>query len=279
MNKIFKYFMMVVVAVAGMSLASCSDDDDDYSVGKPSDGAYLYSEFSSKTYLPDENQTFILNVARTNSVGEQTFELTCDNDKFSAPSTVSFKDGESVVAVPVIFNIDLGETETVQFSVPEEESTVYGDYAVSVTVSRDYTWENVGTAEFYDDIFYGISAKVRVQKAKEGNNLYKFVAPMREAFKQNGEEVLPGGVDLIFTMDEDGNITMDQGIYDIENGTSLIENGGYQFYFACERYPDMCYFDNDNGMITFSTLLYDGESLYGPYTWTFNWNDGYPLAK
>ncbi len=279
MNKIFKYFMMVVVAIAGLSFASCSDDDDNYTVGEASDGAYLYSEFASKTFLPDDNQTFTINLGRTNASGEQTFELKCDNDKFNAPSTVTFKAGESTVAIPVTFDMDLGSTETAQFTIPTAESSVYGDDTISVSITRDYTWEKIGTADFTDGIFTDAQATVDVQKAKEGTNLYKFVTPMRTLYKQNGETTLPGGVDLIFTMDEEGNITMDQGIYDVEDGTSLIENGAYQFYYACERYPDMCFFDNDNGMITFSSLLLSGGSLYGPYTWTFNWNVGYPYAE
>ncbi len=271
--------MMVVVAIAGLSFASCSDDDDNYTVGEASDGAYLYSEFASKTFLPDDNQTFTINLGRTNASGEQTFELKCDNDKFNAPSTVTFKAGESTVAIPVTFDMDLGSTETAQFTIPTAESSVYGDDTISVSITRDYTWEKIGTADFTDGIFTDAQATVDVQKAKEGTNLYKFVTPMRTLYKQNGETTLPGGVDLVFTMDEEGNITMDQGIYDVEDGTSLIENGAYQFYYACERYPDMCFFDNDNGMITFSSLLLSGGSLYGPYTWTFNWNVGYPYAE
>lgn len=279
MNKIFKYFMMVVVAIAGLSLASCSDDDDNYTVGEASDGAYLYSDFASKTFLPADNQTFVINVGRTNTSGEQSFELKCDNDKFTVPASVNFKAGESTVAVPVTFNIDLGSTETAQFTIPTDQSTAYGDDTISVSITRDYTWEKIGTADFTDDIFTGASATVDVEKAKEGTNLYKFVTPMRTLYKQNGETDLPGGVDMIFTMGEDGNITMDQAIYDVESGTSLIEDGAYQFYYACEQYPDMCFFSNDNGLITFSTLLSSGGKLYGPYTWTFDWNKGYPYAE
>lgn len=218
-------------------------------------------------------------MGRTNATGEQTFDLACDNDKFTAPATVTFKDGESVVVVPVTFNIGLGETETVLFTLPEEETTVYENSSVSITVSRDYTWVKNGTADFFEDIFYGLSATVDVQQAKEGDHLYKFVTPMRTLFRQNGETELPGGVDLIFNMDEDGNITMEQGIYDVESGTSLIEDGAYQFYYACKQYPQYCYFDNDNGKITFSTLLLSDDSLYSPYTWSFDWNNGYPYAK
>ena len=271
--------MMVAIAIAGLSFASCSDDDDNYTVGEASDGAYLYSDFSSKTFLPDDNQTFTINVGRTNTTGEQSFELKCDNDKFTVPSTVNFKAGESTVVVPVTFNIDLGATETAQFVIPTEKSTTYGDDTISVSITRDYTWIKIGTADFTDNIFTDLSATVDVAKAKEGTNLYKFVTPMRTLYKQNGKSELPGGVDLIFTMDENGKITMDPGIYDVESGTSLIEQGAYQFYYETAHYGDYCFFDNENGLITFSSLLLTGGKLYGPYTWTFNWNTGYPYAK
>lgn len=279
MNKIFKYFMMVVVAIAGLSFSSCSDDDDNYTVGEQSDGAYLYADFSAKTFLPSDNQTFTINVGRTNTAADQSFELKCDNEKFTVPATVNFKAGESVVAVPVTFDLGMGETETAEFTLPAEATTAYGNESVSITITRDYTWVKIGTADFTDEIFTGASATVDVQQAKENSNLYKFVTPMRTLYRQNGESTLPGGVDLMFTMDEDGNITMDQGIYDVEDGTTLIEDGAYQFYYACKQYPDLCYFDNDNGFITFSTLLLSGGKLYGPATWTFNWNVGYPYAE
>ena len=279
MNKIFKYFMMIAIAIAGLSFASCSDDDDNYTVGEASDGAYLYSDFSSKTFLPDDNQTFTINVGRTSTTGEQSFELKCDNDKFTVPSTVNFKAGESTVVVPVTFNIDLGATETVQFTIPTDKSSVYGDDTISVSITRDYTWVKIGTADFTDKIFTDAQATIDVEKAKERTNLYKFVTPMRTLYKQNGETELPGGVDLIFTMDETGKITMDQGIYDVESGTSLIEQGAYQFYYETAHYGKYCFFDNKNGFITFSTFLLSGGSLYGPETWTFDWNVGYPYAE
>lgn len=270
--------MMVVVAIAGLSLASCSDDDDNYTVGEASDGAYLYTDIVSKTYLPDENQTFTINLGRANTSGEQSFELKCDNEKFTVPSTVNFKAGESVVAVPVTFNIGLGDTETAKFIIPSKEASAYGNDTISVTVSRDYTWEKIGTADFTDGIFTGAAATVDVKKAKEGTNLYKFVAPMRTLYKQNGETTLPGGVDLIFTMDEEGNITMDQGTYEVESGTSLIAEGNALLYYDCKQYPDACFFDNNNGVITLSTLVAIGENLQGPFTWTFDWNKDYPYA-
>lgn len=69
-----------------------------------------------------------------------------------------------------------------------------------------------------------------------------------------------------------------RGIYEVESGTSLIEEGNASLYYACKQYPDKCFFDNNNGVITLSTLLAIGEKLYGPYTWTFDWNKGYPYA-
>lgn len=170
------------------------------------------------------------------------------------------------------------DTETAKFIIPSKEASAYGNDTISVTVSRDYTWEKIGTADFTDGIFTGAAATVDVKKAKEGTNLYKFVAPMRTLYKQNGETTLPGGVDLIFTMDEEGNITMDQGTYEVESGTSLIAEGNALLYYDCKQYPDACFFDNNNGVITLSTLVAIGENLQGPFTWTFDWNKGYPYA-
>ena len=61
---------------------------------------------------------------------------------------------------------------------------------------------------------------------------------MRTLYKQNGETTLPCGVDLIFTMDEEGNITMDQGTYEVESGTSVIAEGNALLYYDCKQYPD-----------------------------------------
>ena len=280
MNKIFKYFMMVVVAIAGLSLASCSDDDDNYTVGEASDGAYLYADFATKTFLPADNQTFVINVGRTNTSGEQSFELKCDNDKFTVPSSVNFKAGESTVAVPVTFNIELGSTETAQFTIPTDKSTTYGDDTISVSITRDYTWEKIGTADFTDMLFTGAKATVDVAKAKEGTNLYKFVAPMTVLYKQNGETVLPGAADWKFYMDENGEVTKPNGFYESESGTSLIDDGnGCNLIYFSTNMPKYCYITNDNGLITFGICSTDGTNLSSAGTWTFDWNKGYPYAE
>lgn len=285
MNKIFKYFMMVVVAIAGLSLASCSDDDDNYNVGEFSDGAYLYSSFSSKTFKPEDTQTFSITLGRTNVSEDATYELKCDNENFTAPAQVTFKAGQKDVEVPVTCNLELGQSEDVMFTIPTNQSSVYGDDTLSLTIIRDYTWEKVGTAEFSDGVF-DLSATVNVMKAKEYSqtkedgsvvSYYKFAAPMTEACKQSGEEELPGEADFKFYMDDKGNVEeLADGFYDMETGTSVL---GYQFYYNRAKYADYCFFTNDNGSFTFQSLIYDGASLYGPCSWIFDWKDGYPVKN
>ena len=285
MNKIFKYFMMVAIALTGLSLASCSDDDDNYSVGEASDGAFLYADFSSKTFLPSDEQTFAIKVGRTNDAEAQTIELKCDNENFTAPTSVSFQAGQKSVVVPVTCNLELGQTEDVMFTIPTDKSSVYGDDTISVTITRDYTWEKVGTAEFTDGAF-GYSGTVDVMKAKEYSqskdgktvSYYKFACPMTTAIKQAGEEELPGESDFKFYMDEDGNVeNLADGFYDLETGTSII---GYQFYYNTTKYGNYCSFVNDNGDFVFTAFLYNGDgSLYGPCSWEFVWEDGYPVKK
>ena len=63
MAQVFYYHKYPVKAIGkGLSLIHISDDDDNYTVGEASDGAYLYTDIVSKTYLPDENQTFTINL-------------------------------------------------------------------------------------------------------------------------------------------------------------------------------------------------------------------------
>ena len=59
---------------------------------------------------------------------------------------------------------------------------------------------------------------------------------------------------------------------------ALIAEGNALLYYDCKQYPDACFFDNNNGVITLSTLVAIGENLQGPFTWTFDWNKGYPYA-
>ena len=244
MNKIFKYFMMVVVAIAGLSFASCSDDDDNYNVGEFSDGAYLYSSFSS----------------------------------------VTFKAGQKDVEVPVTCDLELGQSEDVMFTIPTDKSSVYGDDTLSLTIMRDYTWEKVGEANFTDGVFFGLEAVVDVMKAKEGTNLYKFACPLTTAFKQAGEEKLPGEADIQFTMDEQGNVSMADGIYDVETGTNFCADDDaslYQFYYVTKgNLASYCSFTNENGTFTFVPLLLaDGANLYPCNGWTFVWTKGYPIKN
>lgn len=283
MKKIFKYFMMVVAAISGLSLASCSDDDDNYTIGEQSDGAYIYSSFSSKTFKPEDAQTFSITLGRTNSAEEATYDLKCNNEIFTAPTKVTFKAGEKEVAVPVTCNLDLGQTESVMFTIPTEESSVYGDDTLSITIARDYTWEKVGEAQFTDKV-WGMEATVDVMKAKEGTNLYKFACPLTTAFKQAGEEELPGEADIKFTMDEEGNVSMEDGIYDVETGTNFTADKDaslYQFYYVSTgNLASYCSFTNDNGTITFvPLLLMDGNGLAPCDGWEFIWTKGYPVNK
>lgn len=274
MKTSFKYIMLAFAVVsAAATLQSCSDDDSTYTVGPQSEGAYLYADFSSKTYLPADEQTFTIKLGRTSTSGSQTISLNCDGEEFTAPTSVTFQDGESTVSVPVSFNLEIGSSATAVFTIPTSESTVYGDDTLSVTVSRDYTWESAGTAEFVDGFYSGLTATVEVEKAKEGNNLYKFVSPMTTLFRQNGEEDLPGAIDFQFTMDEEGNVSIDEGQYDLESGTSLI---GYYMYYVPSYYPSYCNISNNGGDIVINSLWTDGASLYTGY-WEFNWTNGYPL--
>lgn len=276
MKKIYNLLLTAVALVSGLSLAACSDDET-YTAGAESRGAYVYSAATSYTFLPADAQTFTVNVGRTYSDGEKTVELICDNDYIvDAATQVTFHEGETSVAVPVTVSLEIGQSEDFVFSVPNGEGTVYGNDSLTITVSRDYTWEDVGSAAFTDPIFE-VEGTVIVQKAAEADNLYRFYAPYTTLFSQNGETVLPGEAHIQFTLDEDGTVDLTQrGFIDLETGTSLV---GYSLYYVPSYYPDYCYIVNENGLISIVSLFTNGTSLYGPGVFEFDWNNGYPYAQ
>ena len=57
--------MMVVVAIAKACHSSCSDDDDNYTIGEASDGAYLYTNIVSRHICQMKTRPSLLSIWST----------------------------------------------------------------------------------------------------------------------------------------------------------------------------------------------------------------------
>lgn len=267
-----KYSLLAFLTLAVLLFTGCTAGDEDYTPAEKQSGAYLYSSASSYTFLPDDQQTFALNVARTDASEAQTLTVSCDNDGASYNHTVSFAAGETSKAVPVTVDLGLGESVSLTFTLPSDAGFDYGDDTLTVTVKRDYNWLDAGYGTFTDGMFSLGESTVYVQHA-EGTSLYRFVQPYAVLCEAAGEEELPTGGNITFTF-ENGTYSMEDGLYSLDESESVLP---YQLYWNTSSYADYCNASVDGTTITVNALLYDGSGLYvGAPLFTFDWVDGFP---
>lgn len=274
MNKIFQKMSMAALALLSvMALVACDAGDEDYSVGDPDPGYYLYVPNTSLTFLPDANQVLSLVVGRTDTTSAGTVALSCDNKVFEAPASVSFAAGEKTKTIMVPFSMELGETESVTFSLKSDAATVYGADSLTLSVLRDYQWEDAGSGTFTDNILFGIKGTVAVQQAV-GTTIYRWVTPFYSLFRQAGETDLPTGGSIQFRL-ENGTVTMDDGNYIIDESNAVIP------YFLCydaANYPKFCNVSVEGSVVTVNLLAGETSNMTPAYTGSivFDWVDGCP---
>lgn len=130
-----------------------------------------------------------------------------------------FADGENKTSVIVdVTPLAIGQVVTVELEFASDNVSIGGNNTTSVSVSKDYTWNSLGEATFYDNQFFywyndGNGVKVKMYQAAEQPNRYKLVNPYAEfnAATWPASE-LPGFTkslmdsDFIFIVQEDGSI-------------------------------------------------------------------------
>ncbi len=267
-----KYSLLAFLTLVVLLFTGCTAGDEDYTPAEKEAGAYLYTSASSYTFLPDDKQTFALNVGRSDASAAQDITVSCDNDGVTFNPNVSFAAGETSKAVPVTTDLQLGESVTLTFTLPSGAGFNYGDDTLKVTIKRDYNWVDAGYGSFTDAVFGLGPSTVYVQKA-EGTSLYRFVQPYAVLCEDAGEEVLPTGGNIEFTF-QNGTFTMEDGSYDLDESDEVID---YELYWDATRYGDYCNATVDGTTITVNALLLSGSSIYvmAPF-FTFDWVDGFP---
>ena len=101
-----------------------------------------------------------------------------------------------------------------------------------------------------------------VEKAKEGNNLYRIIEPYCEE---------GAGIHVQFTLDDNNN-----AVSLLPVGSLFDLGNGYQLYYAPEQYPNYCFFTNEGDSFNFGFLFTDNGSDLYVGSGSFVWNKGYP---
>lgn len=195
--------------------SSCNESVDYEPASSVVDGGNVYLSISSSSlvFTPDQETSFVVTVHRASSDADQTVSLTSDNPNFNVPSTVQFAAGEDKKDVTVGFNMEVGNTEKLNITVPEEDKYVYGVTDLSLTVTRDYTWSKPVVGALYSS-FGGGAWYVNIQQAQEAN-IYKVV----DAYEE--------GYNFTLTVNEDNSVTVPkQGVISDYGGYGLCSIQG-----------------------------------------------------
>lgn len=149
-----------------------------------------------------------------------------------------------------------------KIGIEESETYIYGLTEQTIKVSRDYTWVSAGSLTFSDATFTGAEEELAVEKAKEGNNLYRIIEPYCEE---------GAGIHVQFTLDDNNN-----AVSLLPVGSLFDLGNGYQLYYAPEQYPNYCFFTNEGDSFNFGFLFTDNGSDLYVGSGSFVWNKGYP---
>lgn len=191
-----KKYILPVVALMSIALASCSDDND-YTPGPQSQGYYFPNESVTEVYFGEDATQFVFTVMRTDAEEAATvnLEVVEESGLFNVPSAVSFAAGENMADVTVTFDASKLDYTDYAFtiSIPENQKYLYGltDYEFIAGIDPQFRWEDYGECTYTDDIIsplFGLPVPtydVPVQRHMSIAGLYRLVNPYGEHFPYN----------------------------------------------------------------------------------------------
>lgn len=191
-NKISVLLSLLIM----MLFCACSTDQEGPLYTENTGLSFVSSNLNSVVVSPSD-PTFTVDILRGTTEGEldgtvQLYAYTISEDdtkqEFSG-CTVSdyhFNIGESKTSITVdVTPLAIGQTITVELQFNGENVSAGGYNITSTSVSKDYTWNSLGEATFYDNQFFywyneGKGVKVKMYQATEQPNRYKLASPYAE---------------------------------------------------------------------------------------------------
>lgn len=277
--KLFKTIIPALIAVLGIGFTACSDDDD-YTAGKASPGAFFPEGLPTEQLIEVEGHSFTVPVGRTSADASASYEVTLTDPSglFSIPSTVSF-DGQSLTTDLVVSydpaKVELGAPYELTFTL--KGASDYGLAVYTLTVTRAYPRVTIPfpdghtTGQFvYNSLFTGaddpMPVTVSYNPTDPRHNVYVFLGDEKteELVFMSPDDGLPGIVLQIVIPDADN--VLDNGCIPVRVPVQNLGDVGGGEIAVCDY---ATYVSEVRGR---PDLLpnYENDSYYDPKTGVFS---------
>lgn len=278
--KLFKSLIPALVAVLSVGFTACSDDDD-YTAGVQSPGAFFPSNLKSKYVLEETVSSIDIPVQRTDASAPTSYGVTLTDESglFSVPATVTF--AGDALATTLVVSYDPAKLEYDQpysLTLVLGNSSEYGESKYEFTVTKSMPVvrvkagpEGLGTY-FYNGAYSG---------ADEGLNVYYEYNENTPNHRTYYVEDFGAGFTLMIDMPDaskinsDGTITVFVPAQDAHvkysDGTPIWVSDLYNYYFTVGETPsdaiaNASYYDPTTGLFSLCNCWY----LYGTDQWFGN---------
>lgn len=229
------------------ALSSCSEDGywDQYSEAD-NKFSFQQSSVSYKYSSPDFPSTITVQITRDDSNGEATLPVTATTDAagISCPSQVTFPAGVSCVEYPITVDaasIPFAEDITVKLAITDDDTSISGIGAITVSLYKDFTWNYIGDGVYTTNIL-GDQWPQPVYRAQENPQAFML------------ENLIATGYNIWFMLDD----TYSQVQYYPLQATGYYDQGDLTYYL-----PNLSqsYVDGDDVVFLQQLAYYSGANL------------------
>lgn len=289
--KLFKKTILALMAVAVSAGFTACSDDDDYSVGQQSPGAYFPNDAPATIQVPVDDNSFSVEVFRTSVDAPTTYGVTATDPSgaFSVPATVTFEAHSLVSELVISIKEPLDESKTYPLTLTLDGGSLYGltKYEATVKVKASIIRSQFGVGTYiYNGCYSGGQAGVPVFAS------YDEKTPNVVTWEIGGpvgtEDSWGGGYNLFVTFEDFKadeisycRVAPQYVVTDTDDGSEIYvaDYANYQYETGRDgaSYVKDSYFDPETGLLTLHAIYYiPGTNLWFGDNYEYMQLDGYP---
>lgn len=182
MKKTILNLLLAIVAVAGFTACSSSDDYQRATVS--GEQVFFPNTLPSTQNISFDKSSFTIAVGRQNTSGSLSVSITAtgETEKFSIPSSVTFADGSNLTELTVGYDpdaLEYGEFHSMTLAIADESlQTPYGAASYTFSVGIPEPFVSLGKGKLMDGFFFGgAEAEVEILQNEVNPNVFRILKP------------------------------------------------------------------------------------------------------